>query len=75
MTYKIEKNIHMPELFNLRRYPCADMIVGDSFAMPLAERSTFSNWSLTWKERGGHETWKFATRKVSDTTCRVWRIE
>ena len=70
MNYKIEKDVPMPTPSVM--YPFADMEVGDSFLANLAERPKISTYMNRHKKTTGK---KFKTRKISDSECRVWRVE
>jgi hypothetical protein len=65
---KIEKDIPVP-----RKYPFADMAVGDSFAVPSdVHRTTVAISALRYGRKHGM---KFVVRMVADRTFRCWRIE
>ena len=67
---KIEKNIPIPSGIQHRNsYPFPELEVGDSFKTDFADvRTAADAYSRT------HEA-KLVVRKVSDTECRVWRVE
>jgi hypothetical protein len=56
---------------NLRRYPFADMEVGDSFTVPadrmLSARSAASRFQQS------HQGWAFVTR-IEGERARIWRV-
>lgn len=65
---KVEKGIPFP-----RKYPFADMAVGDSFALPPdIARTTVSIAAMRYGRKHGM---KFVIRMVADRTHRCWRIE
>lgn len=69
--YTLEKNVPMPDqegnesTTKLIRL----MEVGDSFTFHLPKRNSIA--FIAWKEKPK----KFTTKKISDTECRIWRIE
>ena len=72
MTFKIEKNIPMPDHFGIGagcKYPWNKMEVGDSIIAPNlgAARSG--------QQYGKRHGMKFSARKLSDGSYRTWRIE
>ena len=64
----IDKGIPMP-----KRYPFAEMDVGDSFAVPATIHRT--TVSIAAKRFGDKHGVKFATRKLPDGTLRCWRVQ
>lgn len=76
---KIESGIPMPAHSALRRkvrkYPFADMKVGDSFLLEdRVKRNTALSAAYKWLEAGNGAGWKFATRQVSNG-FRLWRVK
>lgn len=69
MTFKIEKNVPMPE--TPAKYPFADMEVGDSFFAENRTPSQLQNSAGTIKKSKG---FKFAARAI-DGGARIWRTE
>lgn len=73
----IESGIPMPpDLWpRAKKYPFADMGVGDSFHLDTSvhrNRALSALWK--WQESGKGAGWRFATRRVSDG-YRLWRVE
>jgi hypothetical protein len=65
---KVQKNIPLP-----RKWPFADMKVGDSFAMPAdVKRVAVSVAAMRYGRKHGM---KFTIRQIADKTFRCWRIE
>jgi hypothetical protein len=59
----------------IRKYPFADMKVGDSFLLDnRVHRNSALSAAYKWREAGNGVGWKFATRQVSGG-FRLWRIE
>ena len=81
MEYGIEKGVKMPTAhFNQRKYPFAEMEVGDSFdAGEYTERNQqfLSSAWVKWVDDNDiafDNEWKFATRKTASSRLRIWRI-
>lgn len=72
VTLKIDKRVPIPERTNgTRRYPLADMAVGDSFFIPGGKRYVNIAASLN-----RHRPKTFTTRKCEEqgvSGLRVWR--
>ena len=73
---KIDKGVPMPPAFHYlrRKYPLADMEVGDSFFTAGAKTNFFGSYTSRHKKFGK----KFTTRAVVEdgvTGVRVWRVE
>lgn len=65
---KVDKNIPLP-----RKFPFADMKVGDSFAVPAdIKRPAVTVAAMRYGRKHGM---KFTVRQVADKTFRCWRIE
>ena len=65
---KVDKNIPLP-----RKFPFADMKVGDSFAVPVdIKRPAVTVAAMRFGRKHGM---KFTVRQVADKTFRCWRIE
>jgi len=65
---KVQKNIPLP-----RKFPFADMKVGDSFAVPSdVKRVAVSVAAMRFGRKHGM---KFTIRQLADKTFRCWRIE
>lgn len=65
---KVDKNIPLP-----RKFPFADMKVGDSFAVPTdIKRPAVTVAAMRYGRKHGM---KFTVRQVADKTFRCWRIE
>lgn len=72
-TIKIEKNIPIPKTA-YRAWPFNEMKIGDSFAVPIADRGRVTQAATQWALR--HEGFKFITRQTEDRqSVRVWRVE
>lgn len=67
-TPKIESGIKMPEGLNSKWSFMKDMKVGQSFVTDLGSRACVIAASR-------HKNIKVATRSISDTEIRVWRIK
>lgn len=65
---KIESKIPIP-----KKYPFAEMKVGDSFAVP--ENVKRPTVSVSAKRFGEKHGMKFVTRLMPDRTLRCWRTE
>ena len=64
---KIDKNIPLP-----KKYPFAQMEVGDSFAVPpKVKRSAVT---VAAKRYGVEHGMKFTVRQMPDKTFRCWRL-
>ena len=64
----IDKGIPMP-----KRYPFAEMDVGDSFAVPATiHRTTVAIAALRYSRKHGV---KFVVRLTPDRTLRCWRVQ
>lgn len=72
MKYKIDKNVPIPKSRLRKIWPLADLKPGDSFLIPIGERSYLSQAIAQQKRRTNRE---FTTRKISDTEVRVWRVK
>ncbi|MXO67764.1 hypothetical protein GRI72_02815 [Altererythrobacter marinus] len=74
--FKIEKGIEMPASHRaMRRYPFADMEVGDSFAVPVNDgEDDMTVRSAAW-DYGRRHGMKFTGRLLRDEgVLRVWRV-
>lgn len=73
-TIKIEKGIPLADR-PVRRAVWAEifgkMVAGDSFVIPLEARQALAHAQQDFRRQHGIS---FATRKISDTECRVWRL-
>ena len=68
----IDKDVPIPEKKSKpRKYPWADMEVGDSFEMPLSTKTASAQASYAGVRYG----MKFTCRKTGPNTTRIWRIE
>lgn len=67
-VFKIDKGIPIPAWKGRRKYPFADMAVGDSFHVKGVGSSLLSNAAANYKPK------KFAARKDA-TGVRVWRTK
>lgn len=65
---KVEKNIPVP-----RKYPFADMQVGDSFAVPPSVKR--SAVTIAAKRYAHEHGMKFTVRQMPDKSLRCWRLE
>lgn len=77
--YEIEKGIDYPENWCARKYPFAEMEIGDSFLVPIEEIKNRSaeyvrNSILGSARQKRMPGKKFRTRKLEEG-IRVWRIE
>jgi len=68
---KIEQGVPIPKLY-LSIYPFAEMVVGDSFLVPLKERHRAASAVSSFARK--HPGVKFVTRKVAGG-IRVWRVK
>ncbi len=66
MSIVIEKNVVMPQRGELTKV-LRGMEIGDSFLYPVSSRTTVRPIAV-------HAGIKIATRKVSNTEIRVWRV-
>lgn len=73
--YQIEKNVSLPTDKGI--YPLFDMLIGDSFVVPLEETKSLRNAIMSTSRR--HKKFHFMTRTVmhddSTRVVRVWRIK
>jgi len=76
--YKIEKNVPIPD--SQKRYPLAEMEIGDSFLVPIVDNKymatrnrlnpAFSKFKKSDSPR------KYLTKRTDDgNDIRVWRVE
>lgn len=65
---KVEKNIPVP-----RKYPFAEMQVGDSFEVPEGTKRTTVN--VAAKRYGMMHNMKFTVRLTPERKLRCWRVE
>jgi hypothetical protein len=73
--YEIEKDVPIPEMLIKRKYPVPFMEIGDSFIIPkddLPKNSNIGGRVFPQAKRLGY---RLTTRKLSDGSYRVWRIE
>lgn len=72
--YQIEKGIPLPEKKENKseKYPFDDMVVGDSFLVPSAERSAVTPRVAYYHEKFPDR--RFSSRKVNGGV-RVWRTK
>lgn len=76
--YKIDKKVPIPEGRTKRSeiWPTLDkMNVGDSFEFPKAIRQPMAAQVQQYVMKYRNLGRKFSMRKVSENTCRLWRIE
>lgn len=77
MSITIDSNIPIPTARggNGRpaKYPIASMKVGDSFAFPKKSASCVRQSASQFRRRTQPD-WRFITRSISATECRIWRI-
>lgn len=71
-NYKIEKNIPITQRKGTIKYPFREMKIGDSFSFPKEKRNSVAN-SISLLKR--FENLWFQISKISETECRVWRVE
>lgn len=71
MTFKIEKGIPAPAAKTSRRWPFADMKVGDSVVIPAEKVMAARNTACMFGKNRG---WKFTVRLQEDGTARCWRL-
>lgn len=64
-TMNIEKNIPMPD--RKRTTTLRAMSVGDSIVLPKGK-------DIGWRSSAKSLGMKVASRKISDTECRLWRV-
>jgi hypothetical protein len=71
----IEKEVPVCDAY-VRRAPWASifdkMEIGDSFQLPRAGKASAAYATTAYRKKG-HETVRFALRKVSETHVRIWR--
>ena len=75
MTYKIDKDVPMPDTTAKSEYPFADMQVGDSFFAAGKTANQLRNAAGHWRAKMG---WKFHCRNVVENDiegARIWRSE
>lgn len=72
MGFKIESNVPMPTTPCQTRYPFAEMKIGDSILFSSAEGRLARVAAQNWGARNGM---RFSSRKVSETSMRIWRIK
>ncbi len=70
---KIDKGIPVPEARGMmRRYPWSEMEIDDSFLLKSDVKSNSSHVSLANKR---YAPKRFTSRRLSDGSRRIWRIE
>jgi hypothetical protein len=77
VTIKIDKNVPRPEKLWWRKYPFAQMKVGDSFFIPGKLQATVSASAYSFARRRGDGR-KFSTANVVHKGVegvRVWRLK
>lgn len=72
--YVIEKNVPYPANRQGLGFPLSEMEVGDSFEAPIDKMPSVRNAASRYGMKTEPKA-KFVVRKVSDTKCRIWRIE
>lgn len=72
--FEIEKGIQMPIQYRKRKYPLAEMVIGDSFFVEGESRSTLTSSASYFKIAHPDHKGKFSIRKV-DGGFRCWLIE
>lgn len=70
MSYKIDRGIPLPTGYFGRKYPYADLAVGESFLDPHGNNQSISSGSSYAGKKLGR---KFSVRKTSEG-IRCWRI-
>ncbi len=71
-TYKIEKEVALPPMWDRSTYPFEEMEIGDSFFVPGRENCERVRAMASYKNKSHMK--KFIIRTFSDG-IRVWRIE
>lgn len=80
MSFEIEKGIPAP-LRSIRgtrfRFPWEDMLVGDSFAVPCADKQTYHKIASAIQHRNKKfpETGFISKKDKAASTMRVWRVK
>ena len=77
-SYKVEKNVPIPEYRKVSRYPLLHMDVGDSFVVPLNETKMVRS-AINRTHRVTNKTYHFLTRTIhgrgrAGKQLRIWRI-
>ena len=74
--FEIQKDVPQPKGKRNRKYPFANMNVGDSFEAPKHLRQSIHSSAKSWAKHNNPSA-KFVTRSssVGEETVRVWRIE
>lgn len=71
---EIEHNVPVEKTnYRKSKYPYTEMEVGDSFVVPLINRSGAVSSCLGWGQRQSPIR-KFTSRLINETTVRVWRV-
>lgn len=75
--YKIERGIKPPikRVHKTRKYPFAEMKVGDSFVVPIESRQNLCVSSISYSKNHQSGKWKFSIRKISEVEVRCWRVK
>lgn len=66
--YRIERGVPIPSRYGDKVRTMREMEIGDSVVLPRQE----ANW---WTSISSKLGLSFATRKISDTHARCWRVE
>jgi len=71
----IDSNIPLPSARGMgrRKYPFADLKLGQSFAVDIADRYRLNNSACGFKR--AHPEYDFTVRDMKDGTARVWRVK
>jgi len=67
---EVESGVEVPVARTVFRYPHADMVVGDSFQVPVTHKANVLNANYRASKRLG---WKFISRTQGEYV-RVWRV-
>ncbi|MGL6289923.1 MAG: hypothetical protein ACRC2H_04470 [Silanimonas sp.] len=74
--FNIESGVPLPKRGTVnrkRKYPFADMKVGDSFKFPKADLSRVGAAARSFRKLG-HKDWKFSIRNISHDQSGLWRV-
>jgi hypothetical protein len=73
--YKIEKGVPIPDdlIQDLKRkYPFAELEVGDSFVVAGRDMRKAMRAADQYKRR--HQGWSYRAKRLDDGTVRLWRV-
>jgi hypothetical protein len=73
--YKIEKDVPIPDdpfLDLKRKYPFAELEIGDSFVVAARDMRRTTRAADQYRRR--HQGWNYRVKRLDDGTVRLWRV-